>query len=97
MKSTVRVLLAIVASLAILYLRMAYKVLAQFFDISQATLQSWKQSSQDQWFRRFLVSCQPIKMKIGSLYYVDRGMVLTLLAIIVDSTVSLLLTHEYSS
>ena len=91
-QSGVRVLLAIVGSLALVYLRVTFKILAKFFDLSDGGLQAWKRSSQDGWFKRSLQSCQPLKMQIGSFYYVDRGMVPTLFSIIVQSTVSLLLS-----
>ena len=91
-QSGVRVLLAIVASLILVYLRVTFKILSQFFDLSRECLHAWKRSTQDGCFKRSLKSCQPLKMQIGSFYYVDRGMVLTLFSIIVDSTVSLLLS-----
>ena len=44
------------------------------------------------WLRRFLKSVRPLRVEIAMVGYADRGLILTVATLIVDNTVSLLLT-----
>ena len=43
------------------------------------------------WFRRFLSSCRPFNVQIGNFFFVDRGLIITIVSTIIDNTVTLLL------
>ena len=62
---------------------------------SIAVLQRWKNSGRwrPTWFKKFLRSCKPLKINNGRLFYVDRKLLLTLAAIVVDKTTSMLVLH----
>ena len=43
------------------------------------------------WFRKFLSSCRPFNVRIGNFFFVDRGLIITVMSTIIDNTVTLLL------
>ena len=92
--SEVRVLLTVVGMSTWFYLHVAFKTLGQIYVASDEALKAWKPYGQNRLFRRFLQSCPPLKVKISYLYYIDRGLPLTLATIILESIVNLLLAHS---
>lgn len=76
------------------YLRGVFKAVAEVYDRSGAFLSSWKIHKGNSWFRRFHPSCRPMQVKMGSLFHVDHSMMLTMWDIIVNSTVSLLISES---
>ncbi|CAG7822645.1 unnamed protein product, partial [Allacma fusca] len=62
-------------------------------EISSEILQSWNgMDGGAVWFKKYLKSLQPIRVYIGSFFYADRGIKLTILSILLDQTSSLLLS-----
>ena len=43
------------------------------------------------WFRRYLRSCRPVDVPVGSFFYVDKGLILTSLSIVTNNAASLVL------
>ena len=46
------------------------------------------------WFEKFLMSTRPLRMYVGNFFYVDKTFVLTLAEIIINQTVSLILSFK---
>ena len=90
----VRVLQGVVGFCAWLYLQLAFRALGSIHETSDQALRMGRRMNGNSWFRRFLRSCKPLKVTVGGLYYVDRGMPLTLAAIILESTVNLLIAEK---
>ncbi|CAG7821480.1 unnamed protein product [Allacma fusca] len=64
-------------------------------EISSEIIQSWKgMDGGAMWFKKYLKSLQPIRVYIGSFFYADRGIKLTILSILLDQTSSLLLSIQ---
>ena len=69
---------------------------AWVYETSREVMTAWKRSQHVQdslWFRKFLRSCKPIRIPLGSFFYIDRGVVLTIMSIIVNSSASLILAN----
>ena len=67
---------------------------AAVYETSKKTIDVWKGSEhvrKSLWFRKFLSSCNPIRVPLGSLFYIDRGFALTVLSIIIQCAASLIL------
>ena len=45
------------------------------------------------WFPRFLRSCRHVSIPVGSFFYIDRGLVLTILSIVTNASASLILAN----
>ena len=72
------------------------KQLAGVYEASRDVLFSAQRRTQDiqKWGRKFLRSCRPINIPVGSFFYVDRPLILTVLSIVINSSASLILTHQ---
>ena len=90
----VRVLQGVAGFSAWLYLQLAFRALGNIHETSTEALNAARGMNRDPWFRRFMRSCKPLKVDVAGLYYVDRGMPLTLAAIILESTVNLLIAEQ---
>ena len=90
----VRILQGVVGGSAWLYLHLAFRALGSIHDTSDEALRVSRRMNGNSWFRRFLRSCKPLKVSVGGLYYVDKGMPLTLAGIILESTVNLLIAEQ---
>ena len=69
---------------------------AQVYDNSCGALKSWKlQHRRDlpPGFSRFLKSCRNLSVPMGNSFFVDRRLVLTVLAIMTNASASLILAH----
>ena len=71
---------------------------AQVHEQSLALLGDWtrkcgvrRNNDEAQGFRRFLRSCRTVNVPVGSLFHVDRGLILTSLSIITNTSASLVL------
>ena len=89
-----RILQAIVGFSAWLYLQMAFKMIGSVYESCEDMLPAWKKFGKDPWFRRFLKSCRKQRVEVAGLYYVDGKMSLTMAAIVVESTVNMLIAKQ---
>ena len=89
-----QVLQALAGFSAWLYLQLAFKTIGSVYDVCEGMLPVWKELGKDPWFRRFLRSCKNIQIEVAGMYHVDRKMCLTLAAMIVESTVSILIAQQ---
>ena len=71
---------------------------AQVHEQSLAVLREWTRKcgvrrniDEAQWFRRFLRSFRTVNVPVGGLFFVDRGLMLTSLSIITNTSASLVL------
>ena len=74
-----------------------YGVFSSVHETSKSIMEAWSRSEHVQrsiWFRKFLRSCKPIRIPVGSLFYIDRGLVLTVMSIMVQSAASLILAEK---
>ena len=69
------------------------KNMAEVHEHFEAMLSSWRRlPGQDAWMRRFLRSTRPRGITVGNYFTVDRGLVLTVAGIIINNTVTVLMT-----
>ncbi|CAG7784778.1 unnamed protein product, partial [Allacma fusca] len=61
-------------------------------ETSKCVLSTWECQKSDIWFRRFLAAAKPIRVELGSFFYADRGIKLTILATILENTMTLLIS-----
>ena len=67
---------------------------AQVYDTSSDVLRNWRHVRRRDvppWFPRYLRSCRIVYVPVGSFFYIDRGLVLTVLSIITNGATSLIL------
>ena len=85
----------------VLAVGMAYGVvqfleaMAEVCHTSSDLLHEWRRVSRADlplWFPRFHKSCRFLYIPVGRFFYVDRGLVLTVLAIMLDNSASVILT-----
>ena len=78
-----------------IYLCGTFRTLAKVYDTSTGAVGSWKDQGQEKWFRKFQRSCgRSLRVEMGGLYHVDTHMIATMFSIIIDGTVSLLLSAK---
>ena len=59
-----------------------------------SSMEAWSRSKHVErniWFRKFLRSCKPVRIPLSSFFYIDRGFVLTVMSIMIDSTANLII------
>ena len=83
------------ASGLILIQTVVYSKLVSVFDSSRVVLTEWRHYRGHAWFARFLRSTPPIRILLGSYFYVDKQLVLTSLSIIAQNSVTLLVSRRY--
>ncbi|CAG7719607.1 unnamed protein product [Allacma fusca] len=97
---TVRLFLAIVnkdigkfvSGISLLFaLLRAFKAYAQVHEDGVRTIKSWVTISQP-WFRRYRKSVWPIQTNVGTFFYIDSTLILTIISIIITSTTNLLIS-----
>ena len=71
-------------------------LLARVFEASRDMLGSWEREAHNipRWGRIFLKSCRPVRLPFGGFFYVDRGLALTALSIVIENSASLILAHK---
>ena len=70
---------------------------AEVHETSRGMMEAWRRSEHvqdDVWFRKFIHSCKPIRIPLGSFFYIDRGVILTIMSIIISSSASLILAKQ---
>lgn len=72
------------------------KQLASVFEASRDVLDSWQRELHriPRWGRAFHKSCGLISVPVGSFFFVDNGLILTVLSIVVDNSASLILAYR---
>ena len=68
--------------------------LGQVYETSKEILGMWDRchvSGSHRWFQRFIRSCRPNYVPLGTLFYIDRKFVLTVVAVIINCAASLIL------
>ena len=71
------------------------KQLAKVNEASVGVLYSWERKIHKlpRDGRMFLKSCRPVSIPIGGFFHVDRGLILTVLSVVIDTSVSLIVAH----
>ena len=78
-----------------LFVICAYKTYGTMFEESRATLESWKREGRrSPWLRRYCRAYRPPRVNIGSFFYADKSLTLTILSIMLDYTASMALTIQ---
>ena len=72
------------------------KQLAGVYEASMNVLGSWERRREfvHKLGQKFLKSCRPISIPVGSFFFVDRQLILTVLSIIINSAATLILTKQ---
>ena len=79
-----------IAGVVLLYFKTVYSTLANLHTASQRLLDSRKGG--DRYMRKFTRSCRPLNVYLGSYYYIRHTTVLVVYGVIVNATITLLLT-----
>ena len=96
MTGAVKVRMLIGAACNWIYLRGTFGTLGRVYDTSTEAVNSWKDQGRMKWFRKFQRSCRrSLRVEMAGFYFVDTNMIITMFSIIVDGTISLLLTTQY--
>ncbi|CAG7828981.1 unnamed protein product [Allacma fusca] len=74
----------------LLFLVVLFTILAEMEVRSRTVLTNWAGQGQSKILEKYLRSCKSIRVTMGTFYYADHGMVLTMLSFITESTVNLL-------
>ena len=82
--------MAVLAVALTIILSITYNKLSSIYDSSADVLRVWREGKAQN--RRFLRSTPPVRVFIGSYFYVDKRLVLTIREIIVTNSVSLLVS-----
>ena len=86
-EGAVAVRLFLGAMLSLYILMTLWKGLGSVYENSAEVLATWRhQDGKSLHFRKFFRSTRPVRVEIGSYFYADRSMVLTLLNIITANT-----------
>ena len=73
------------------------QVTAEVYQTSSDIMQEWKGVKREDlplWFPRFWKSCKVLYIPVGSFFYVDMGLVLTVLSIMLVNSANLILTFR---
>ena len=72
------------------------KQLAQPYEASREALLSWERELHrvPKWGKAFHRSCRPIAVPVGTFFFVDKGLTLTVLSIVVNNSASLVLAYR---
>ena len=70
-----------------------FATIADAYEESELARQSWR-AVQLKWFTKFRRSAMPLAITMGSFYFVDRALLLTILDIITNNTANLVLTYR---
>ena len=63
------------------------------FEESWEGLQCWRRvEHKSKWFVRYLRSCRPLRIRFGSFFYADWGLLLTVVSTILTETANLVVT-----
>ena len=94
----------LVRALAMSFLtRGFYSKLAEVHSMSSAAVDSWKfgmitgngiGNGRSLWFNKFVRSVRPLRVHVGSFFYVDKYLLLTIMSIILEQTANLILSYK---
>ena len=71
------------------------EVTAEVYHASVDVLEAWRRVGRrdvPEWFPAYLRSCRFLYIPVGSFFYVDRGLVLTVLSVMLNTSASLIIT-----
>ena len=84
----------IVGSFTLVICFILCNTLAQVYEESLSVKQSWKLVHHFKWLVKFVKSARSQAVTVGSYYFVDRGLLFTVLDIIFSNTANLILTYR---
>ena len=73
------------------FLIVFFKALGEVYDKSEKVLLKQRSMPHDKWFRRFLLSCKPLKFEVAGLYFVDPPMSLTMGSFVIQNVANMLI------
>lgn len=86
---------AIVGLLSLIITVIEFQNFATLYEHSAKVLRSWKDAPKRKWFVKYSRACRPLNVRVGSYYYADESMILTILSTVVSVTANLVLTFSY--
>ncbi|CAG7707825.1 unnamed protein product [Allacma fusca] len=89
---TVRIKFFYVGCYVTWFVKTVFDKAAEVRETSLKVLSYWKIRSGDKEFRMFLATCRPIGISVSNMFVADRTLVFSILSIILDNTVTLMLT-----
>ena len=69
-----------------------YTKMGKVFEESQGILHAWLPWCNDPWLKKRCEAYRALRVNVGSFYYADRGLILTMLSIALQNTSNLVLT-----
>ena len=83
----------VLASALFVIIIYVYKTYGSLYEESRVTWESWKRGGRTSpWFRRYCRAHRPARILMGSFFYADKGLALTIFSIVLDNTANMILT-----
>ena len=82
----------VIAMMLFILLIYAYKTFGTVYEEGKVTSQTWSSRETSAWFRRYCRAYRPPRILIGSFYYADRSLTLTILSTVLDNTANMAIT-----
>ena len=89
LNQSVRALLAAVTTGTIMM--SLYSTMGKIYEDSKGIPKEWLLSCNDPWLKKRCIAYRAPRVQIGSLYYADRGLIITMLSIVLQNTANLVL------
>ncbi|CAG7676108.1 unnamed protein product [Allacma fusca] len=78
----------------VILIKVIFKHLATIYESSAQTVQSWEKTSGTLFFKKFTRACQPFRVVVGSFYFADYTLILTMIAIISTNSASMIVAYK---
>ncbi|CAG7786856.1 unnamed protein product [Allacma fusca] len=75
-------------------IKLIFKHLAQIYESSAPTLESWRETKGSVWFQKYLRACKPLRVVVGSFYYADNTLILTMISVISANAASMIVAYK---
>ena len=83
----------VIASTLFVIVIYAYKAYGSVYEESRETWESWQRGGiNNAWFRRYCKAYRPPRVALGTFFYADKSLTLTILSVVLNNTVSMALT-----
>ncbi|CAG7676110.1 unnamed protein product [Allacma fusca] len=78
----------------VVLIQVIFKHMATIYESSALTLQSWMETSGTLFFKKFTRACKPFRVVVGSFYFADYTLILTMFSIISTNSASFIVAYK---
>ena len=83
----------VIASTLFVIIIYAYRTYGTLYEESRVTWESWKRAGRSSaWFRRYCRAYRTPRILMGSFFYADRALTLTIFSVVLNYTANMVLT-----